>query len=181
MSIWLDVPGYEGLYQVSDAGEVRSIDRQVTGKNGVTQHLNGQLLKQHLKGKGYPCVSLSKSGTVRQRYVHDLVLLAFEGIKPRGLEVRHQDGNPLNTQRTNLIYGTRSENFRDMREHGTHHYGSRTHCKHNHEYTEKNTRIIWHNNGNGPTPSRVCRECERIAGVKKRAKKKEALLCSSSD
>jgi hypothetical protein len=68
-----------------------------------------------MAGKGYPQVSLALTGVGRReyRYVHDLVLLAFVGAKPAGLEVCHGDGVKTNNRLSNLRYDTRSANALD--------------------------------------------------------------------
>ena len=81
------------------------------------------MLKPALSGAvGYPKVTLS-CGSRQQRYqrtVHKLVLLAFVGECPPGMEVRHLDGNPTNNCLSNLVYGTRSQNSYDTINHGSH-------------------------------------------------------------
>lgn len=97
---WLPILGFEGLYEVSDQGGVRSIDRVVPGpkrEGGVVfpRRLRGQLLKQgHLRppAKPYKTVSLSKNGRHYPRLVHRLVALAFAGLPQPGDEVCHDNG-----------------------------------------------------------------------------------------
>ena len=67
---------------------------------------------------GYMQVILSRPGERRYAYVHKLVLLAFHGAPPEGMEVCHADGNRDNNNLSNLRYGTRSENARDRIVHG---------------------------------------------------------------
>lgn len=105
---WRDVPGYEGRYQVSDLGNVRSIG---VGANGH----RGQSLKAHPSGakpRQYPRVTLLRNGARRGFFVHVLVMLAFEGPPPFGHEVDHLDNDPLNPRHSNLEYVTRSEQQR---------------------------------------------------------------------
>ena len=61
--VWKDIPGYKGLYQVSDIGNVKSVPRFVNSKGGSKRLAPGYLLKQHINTFGYPTVSLSKGGT----------------------------------------------------------------------------------------------------------------------
>jgi hypothetical protein len=77
---------------------------------------------------------------------------AFVGLRPKGLETRHLDGDPSNNQLSNLAYGTSSENHLDMVRHGTHAFSSRTHCDQGHEYTIKNTHVR-------KSGARLCRAC----------------------
>lgn len=112
MENWKDIPGYEGRYQVSDLGNVRSVDRYVrlATNNGATQRLaKGRLLRPGARPSGHTTVALGKRNSVG---VHQLVLLAFVGPCPAGHEVLHDDHKPANNVLTNLRYGTRSENLK---------------------------------------------------------------------
>ncbi len=138
---WLPVPGYEGFYEVSDLGRVRSTPRPRT---------RGGILSARSRPKYYPHVSLWANGVRRSRNVHLLVLEAFVGPCPPGLECRHLDGDKGNPALSNLVWGTRGDNNRDR----TRHSGRVTHCKHGHEYTPENTWI-------GRTGESICRTCSR--------------------
>jgi hypothetical protein len=105
MEIWKDVPGYEGQYQVSNEGRVKSFRRR---KDGV-------LLAPGRMPGGHLSVSLGRG---RSRCVHELVLLAFVGPRQPGQECLHGNGNPSDNHLANLRWGTRSENLRDKVLHG---------------------------------------------------------------
>ncbi len=112
---WQRVVGYEDQYEVSTEGIVRSLPRQDSrGRN-----LSGRVLKPTINKDGYPYVTLTKESWPRKFYCHQLVLLAFKGPCPEGMEVRHLDGNPGNKRLNNLEYGTRQDNRRDAILHGT--------------------------------------------------------------
>lgn len=132
--IWKPIPGYEGQYEVSDQGRVRSLDRTITNSKGVTSRLTGRTLRSSPTKAGYPIVQIPP----KKRYVHRLVLEAFIGSCPQGMECRHLDGNPSNNRLDNLVWGTHSENNRDIVTHGKHNYGSRTHCKRGHKLDPPN-------------------------------------------
>ena len=117
MENWKAVPGWEGWYEVSDAGRVRSLPRQ-SSANGAPAMYQGRILKAGRMKNGYLQVTLSRSGERRCAYVHRLVMEAFEGPPPCGLEVCHSDGTRDNNALTNLRYGTRSENAKDRIAHG---------------------------------------------------------------
>ena len=120
MDIWRAVPGYEGAYEVSDLGDVRSVTRQVPYGRYPGMTYKGRLLKKFMNKNGYLAVKLSFAGFTRTTYVHELVLRAFVGPRPqtekRG-EIRHLDGNKTNNNLSNLKYGTITENAADRIRH----------------------------------------------------------------
>ena len=119
--IWKDVPGYEGYYQVSNHGNVKSIERTITDSLGHTYNISEKILKNTIDnvGKGYYRVSLSRKCKILFAHVHRLVAWAFIGHQKKGIEVRHLDGNCKNNHINNLAYGTKSENIADAKEHNT--------------------------------------------------------------
>lgn len=118
---WLPVVGYEGYYDVSDRGRVRSLDRTSTPRGRAPYRRPGRILVLCPLSSGHLVVKLYAKGhrprTVR---VHTLVLEAFVGSCPTGLEACHWDGRPANNRRTNLRWDTRSANVLDSVRHGTH-------------------------------------------------------------
>lgn len=112
MEIWKDIPGYEGRYQVSNAGNVRSLAHRVRlvahGKE-TTRLSPGRILKPGPQQSGHLSVAIGKGNS---RQVHQLVLEAFVGPCPEGCEVLHLNHNPADNRLENLRYGTRSENLR---------------------------------------------------------------------
>lgn len=130
MEFWLPVPGYEGLYAVSDLGRVRSLDALVRVGGGGSRLRRGRVLKQALhraRAENYvrPSVHLSRENESALRKVAQLVLEAFVGPKPEGKMAAHGDGDPLNNRLDNLRWATPQENADDMIAHGTRQYGSR--------------------------------------------------------
>jgi hypothetical protein len=123
---WLDVPGFEGYYQVSNAGQVRSLTRLTRDLNGdMTRTQKTRVLKPgHNMGRLMvmlckPNPEVGKS-TMTQWQIHRLVTLAFSGEPcPPGYCVRHLNGNPGDNRIENLCYGSPSENSLDRRRHGT--------------------------------------------------------------
>lgn len=89
------------------------------------------------------------------RTVHSLVLEAFTGPCPEGMEARHLDDNPTNNRLENLVWGTRSENSQDAIRNDRHFYAGLTHCKRGHELTPENTQK--HASGG----RRTCLVCRR--------------------
>lgn len=116
---WRAIPGHEGRYEVSSLGRVRSVARLSTA-GGRTY--GGQVLGQRRNRFGYPTVGISGGGTHR---VHRLVLLAFVGAAPEGMEVRHLNGDQMDNRLENLCYGTKLENARDRHAHGNYPSGGR--------------------------------------------------------
>jgi NUMOD4 motif/HNH endonuclease len=102
---WRDIPGWEGLYQVSDCGRVRSLDRFATDKN-----VRGKMLKQGTKKAGYKFVALWKNNTGRPHHTHRLVAAVFCKKKDGADQVNHKDGNKANNNADNLEWVTCAEN-----------------------------------------------------------------------
>lgn len=129
MEEWRPVAGFEGLYEVSSFGRVRSLDRIVAQLYRGTLHdhlYRGRTLRHAITGDSpYPRVRLSKSGAITDFNVHTLVASAFLGPCPDNLEVCHNDGNGQNNVPTNLRYDTCAGNMADKRLHGTHLFGAR--------------------------------------------------------
>lgn len=123
------VPGFEGRYEVSSDGRVRSL-----------LHAEIIELKQRLSPNGYPVVTLytGKRGAP-PRTVHSLMALAFYGpAAAPSAEVRHLDGIKTNNAIQNLRWGTKSENRLDSVAHGTHRNAAKTHCPAGHPYVTEN-------------------------------------------
>lgn len=114
MEQWKDIPGYEGRYQVSDRGRVRSLSRKVGGPHGSTRSVRGVNLTLCPTSQGYSVVNISGV----PRFVHSLVMSAFVGSKPEGMDVCHMNGNKADNQLANLQYLSRSENNKHIVHHG---------------------------------------------------------------
>jgi len=118
---WRDIVGYEGSYQVSNLGRVRSLDREIIDTLGRRQKIKGRILKQHLQGskKTYLSISLHLEGKIKNRTTHSIVAEAFFGARPEGFEVCHGEKGPECNSVSNLSYGTKSDNFLDKHRDGT--------------------------------------------------------------
>ena len=116
--IWKDVPGYEGLYQVSDSGRVRSLDRYIEYSDGRLFFYKSKILKQREDKHGRMVSRLYKNKNRKNYFVHSLVALAFIGERPKDYVVAHCDGNNKNNDLSNLRYDTVRENSIDMYRHG---------------------------------------------------------------
>jgi hypothetical protein len=132
---WLPVPGFEGLYEVSDQGRVRSLERTVT----VSGRSDGQKSKLN---DGRPVVNLCGREARRVALVHHLVLEAFVGPCPAGQECRHLDDNRQHNALVNLEWGTRRENMADRRRNGLRKRGARGEVNPAAKLTENDVRLI---------------------------------------
>ena len=117
--IWKPVPGWKDFYEVSDHGNVRSLDRVVVDANGRQMKFRGQSLKLFDNKRGYFKVTLSKGNILCNGLVHQLVAAAFIGPRPKGMDTCHNDGDRRNNHISNLRYDTRKNNLEDMIIHGT--------------------------------------------------------------
>ena len=117
---WKAVPNYEGLYEVSNTGSVRSIDRLHTlhtrWNKSVTRRRQGADKEQRVV-KGYCTVRLCKDGRVKTHLVSRLVLSAFDSLAD-GREAGHKNNNTLDNRLANLCWQTRKENEAQKTEHG---------------------------------------------------------------
>lgn len=169
---WRPVIGHEGAYEASDHGRVRSIDRYVQYElqsgTVVRARRNGRILRPGTKKSGHQYVSLADT----THSVHVIVLTAFAGPCPPGMECRHINGNASDNRPENLRWGTLSENELDKVRHGTHHNANKTRCKHGHHFTPEN--VILDSNKSGGV-SRRCRTCHynRVRSYQKRKKESQ--------
>lgn len=110
-AIWQEVAGYEGRYEVSDAGQVRSLSTYRPTSGGILAHW--------VQNRGYRYVTLrGADGSKKAFAVHRLVLEAFHGPCPEGKQVAHFDGDPSNNHISNLRWASAKENIADRTRHG---------------------------------------------------------------
>lgn len=107
---WKSVVGYEGIYEVSSYGNVRSVDRKIQHKDGKVTTQKGKLLKQSIHRKGYPIVYLSKGSKKRTVKIHRLVAEAFIPKQSGRDMVNHKDENKCNNHVNNLEWCDASYN-----------------------------------------------------------------------
>lgn len=101
--IWKDIPEYEGLYQVSNWGRVKSLNYKHSGKEGI--------LKPDKKKNGYLYVNFLKNGEVKNFYIHKLVCLTFLENPLNLPQVNHKDENKENNFVDNLEWVSPKENI----------------------------------------------------------------------
>ena len=106
---WRDVKGFEGYYQISNYGRVKSLERIIGRSNGNKQTIRARILKPCISNSGYYEVPLYKDGKGKQYTVHRLVAEAF--LRNVNLCVNHIDGNKLNNCVENLEWCTYSDNI----------------------------------------------------------------------
>lgn len=112
--IWKDVKGYEGSYQVSSDGEVRSVAKSVRRNNGRKHTIKSTLLRPALNKDGYYKCALCVDKKLKSFRVHRLVAEAFLVNTCNG-EVNHKDGNKRNNAVTNLEYVSHQDNCKHAR------------------------------------------------------------------
>ncbi|RKJ52866.1 hypothetical protein D7X33_31535, partial [Butyricicoccus sp. 1XD8-22] len=110
MEVWKTIKGYEGYYEVSNLGRVRSLARIVVDKSGRKHNVKSKILKSRKGGPGYLTVNLNKDGKGKTFNVHRLVAEQFIPNVYNKRVVNHIDGNKTHNHVNNLEWVTHSEN-----------------------------------------------------------------------
>ena len=118
--IWRDIEGFEGHYQVSSTGLVRSLDRVINDKRQGPRIVKGRMLKPAKDTRGYPCVVLSKDGKYKNFKVHRLVAGTFLMNPDKKPQVNHESGIKIDNGIWNLEWVTHTENMRHAFQNGLH-------------------------------------------------------------
>lgn len=108
---WKPVVGYEGLYEISSMGRVKSLKRTIIAKNGTRMEVEEKLLAQSTITGGYLSVCLSDHGECRSYPVHRLVAMAFIPNPKNLSDVNHKDEDKTNNSVENLEWMTHKENL----------------------------------------------------------------------
>lgn len=162
---WRPVPGYEGLYEVSDHGRVRSLDHRTVGKDGIERPYRGRVLKPRIQRYGHYKVVLYKGDSKKSEFVHRLVLMAHDRLPKDGEIACHKNDQPDDNRLTNLYWGTYSSNTYDRVRNGQDVNARKTHCPRGHEYTPETTRY-------DAKGSRSCKLCTYAVLVEEHAEKR---------
>lgn len=164
---WRAVPGWDGLYEVSDRGRVRSLDRVITYSDGRTARLRGRIIRQTPSKMGVLAVGLHRNGHRTLRLVHQLVLEGFIGPRPPGKVGCHGPaGQTVNTP-DNLRWDTFTGNNLDRQRDGTDHQRNKTECPREHLLVSPNLDPYRLSNGH-----RVCLACLRATANRINADKR---------
>lgn len=151
---WRAVPGYEGLYQVSDTGRVWS------------ERAGRELKPFAHKHQGHLGIGLTDNrGRRRGQKIHRLVLEAFVGPCPAGMQACHYNDVPNDNRLENLRWDTPRANMMDRSRNGNNFNANKTHCRNHHRYSNENTYI-------DKTGGRHCRKCHTDRSRRHRAEAK---------
>lgn len=160
---WRPVPDAPG-YEASSLGRVRSVDRVIHYRDGRTYKYRGRVLRPVTNPRnGYLYVAIGKTRTVA---VHRLVLLAFIGEPPDGMECRHLNGVRTDARLDNLTWGTSRENNHDIVKHGNHRQASKDACPRHHLLQAPNLAAYCP----GSAPRRACLACARAHSLCRKAR-----------
>jgi hypothetical protein len=131
--VWKDIPGYEGLYQISSMARLKSLGKWVNGKHkGVKSFKKEKLLKYYIDPKWYPHTNLSKNGVKRSEFIHRLFALAFIPNPENKPQINHKNGKKDDIRVSNLEWSTQLENVTHMHQYGLanpSHGENHCHCK----------------------------------------------------
>lgn len=161
---WRPIPGFEGLYEASSEGGVRSVSRK-----GSKRYIVGRVLKPRINPNGYYQVVLRRDFTNVTKTVHRLVGLTFLSPVDGKPLILHGPKGKLDNSVGNLRWGTYSENMQDKKRDGTDYRMNITHCPQGHKYSEENTLVRTTKSG----AMRVCRTCSQEKQTARRERIRE--------
>lgn len=118
MPDYRDIPGFEGIYSISESGQVKSIERVVTHSYCGSKRIPEKIRKQAIDKDGYPVLKLSKNGIKHHFGIHRLVALTWIPNPNNFSDVNHLDGVKTNSHKDNLEWTTVSGNAIHAYKHG---------------------------------------------------------------
>lgn len=139
--VWKEIKGYEGLYEISNLGRVKSLERYKKAKGEGKTLLPEKIMKVQVARNGYKTLPLCKNCIYKYHTVHRIVALSFLPNLQNKRCVCHKDGNKLNNNVNNLYWGSYKENLEDQKKHGTFICGEISYL---HKLNEKQVRVIKH-------------------------------------
>lgn len=110
---WRPVVGWENDYQISDHGRIRSIDRLINDGKGGLRKMKGRILRGYVSAGGYHQINFFRNARYYPKLIHRLILEAFVGPCPEGMECCHNDTDKNNNVIGNLRWDTHSANIND--------------------------------------------------------------------
>lgn len=150
---WRPIPGWEGYYEVSNTGRIRSVDRFIGGPYGLVKR-RGQEMHRSANRNGYLYTMGSREGEQKRIWVHRAVLEAFVGPRLPRQVCLHGNDNPSDNRVENLRWGTQKENIIECVSRGRQANARKTHCKRGHPLDSGN--LVPHHLRNG---KRACLAC----------------------
>ena len=147
--IWKDIQGYEGFYQISNLGNVKSLERVIDKGNGILQHRKERIMNKRESVDGYYVAKLNVNKKSKSIAIHILVARHFIDNPNNYPEVNHKDCNRKNNQVDNLEWCTHQQNVEHSKQLG--HYKTKSGCD-NPNYKNDTLKIKYKNN---PTLAKI--------------------------
>ena len=157
---WKDIEGYEGFYQVSNLGNIKSVNR-VIKRSTSSMKIKSKHMSQYIGNSGYPMINLCINGKCKRHLVHRIVATAFLPNPLNKAYVNHIDGDKQNSNLENLEWSTPTENSIHAHEHGLANVG-RGENQHSSKLNEEKVKYIRES-------SKTVRELSSMFNVSKQA------------